>query len=170
VRPWPEPDRELAAALALAMRYAGTRLERITAVLDHEIAERSVVATWLIDASLLRWPEDLLHALREVAADHPLLTDPVAALETIVLGWEQGLRSAERFVTLCWSIADDGELPADLYDLIYDAEEEAHCAHETSGIPQPDRVERAVRRLLAAARGRSRWTAVLKRAAQPPEW
>ena len=51
---WPEADRKLAAALLLAMDYGGRPVEHVASVLDREIADRAVVPTWLIDASLLR--------------------------------------------------------------------------------------------------------------------
>lgn len=161
---WPEADRKLAAALLLAMDYGGRPVEHVASVLDREIADRAVVPTWLIDASLLRTHQDMAHALGEVAEEHPLIDDPVSALEMLALGWEHSLRSAERIVMISSSLACEDGLPEDLVQLAVVAEEE-----ERRGA-HPDRVERAVRQLLAAARGRSAWTAVLRQVVAPSDW
>jgi len=163
---WPEADRKLAAALLLAMDYGGRPVEHVASVLDREIADRAVVPTWLIDASLLRSPQDMANALENVAEQHPLVEDPVSALEMLALGWEHGLRSAKRVIGLSSSLAREDRLPDDLSTLAYEAEEE----QEVSGLTQPDRVERAVRQLLTAARGRSAWTAVLRQVVATSDW
>lgn len=161
---WPEADRELAAALVLAMDYGGRPVEHVASVLDREIADRAVVPTWLIDASLLRTHQDMASALEKVAEHHPLVDDPVSALEMLALGWEHSLRSAERVVRLGASLAYQGRLPEDLLHLACVADD----AQESGA--HPDQVERAVRQLLTAARGRSAWTAVLRRVVAPSNW
>jgi hypothetical protein len=53
------------------------------------------------------------------------------------------------------------EWPDELDQFLYDVYEEATCAHEHGGVPQPELVERALRALFPAARRSSAWRSPL---------
>src|SRR5258708_28741101 len=65
-------EHELAAALVVAIEAGLLTIAEAIQVVDREILNRPSPGRWLIDASLIGTPQDLLHILRHVAHGQPL--------------------------------------------------------------------------------------------------
>jgi hypothetical protein len=115
----------------------------------------------MIAASMAATPEDLLHVLREQAGGHPLLKDGWLLLETMDIALSRGADLME-VAGRIEAIYPYGESPREVKQLLYDLYEEVTCAHMHGGVPSPPDVERTLAALVAAARGRSRWRALLE--------
>ena len=77
-----EDERELAAALVVAIEAGLLSTAGAIRVVDREMADRPSPGHWMIEASLSGTPQDLLHVLQGVANGHPLLGEiwPLAEL------------------------------------------------------------------------------------------
>src|SRR5262249_14725498 len=79
-----EDDREIAAALVVAIEAGLLSITEAIALVDREIGSRPAPGPWLIDASLVGTCQDLLHILHPIANGHPILEEPwpvLAAME-----------------------------------------------------------------------------------------
>ncbi len=153
-------DRDLAAALVVSMEVGLISAGEALKVVDREIALRASPEAWLIEASLARTPEDLLHVLRARAEGHPMLTDVWPLFEAMEKALDAGIDPvavAHRIK----KIYPFGSWPGELDQVLYDVYEEATCAHAHGGVPQPRTVESALRALFAAARRCSSWRSAL---------
>src|SRR6266487_4380680 len=74
-------ERELAAALVVAIEAGLLTMAEAIRVVDREILNRPSPGRWLIEASLISTPQDLLHVLHPVA--HPLLHELWPLLEAM---------------------------------------------------------------------------------------
>jgi len=153
-------DRDIAAALVVSID--GGLLTPIDAVrvVDREIAARAAPDAWLIDASLTRTPEDLLRILRAKAGGHPMLDALWPLLEAMEKALDAGI---DPIAVACRieKVYPYGEWPGELDQLLYDVYEEATCAHEHGGVPEPKVVAAALRALFAAAKRSGSWCSVL---------
>jgi len=70
-----DDERDLAAALVVALDVGLLSAIDAIRVIDREVAARTSASPWLIDSALAKTPEDLLHILRENAAGHPMLEE-----------------------------------------------------------------------------------------------
>jgi len=70
-----DDERDLAAALLVAMDVGLLYADDAIRVIDREVAARTSPSPCLIDSALVKTPEDLLHILRENAVGHPMLEE-----------------------------------------------------------------------------------------------
>ena len=155
-------DRDLAAALVVSMEAGLISSGEALKIVDREIASRASPEAWLIEASLARTPQDLLHVVRARAEGHPMLTDVWVLFEAMEKALDAGIDP----VAVAYRIKKVypfGSWPGELDQVLYDVYEEATCAHEHGGVPQPRIVESALRALFAAARRSSSWCSALER-------
>ena len=153
-------DRDIAAALVVSIDAGLLTAIDAVKVLDREIAARPSPDAWLIDASLTRTPEDLLHILRGKAEGHPMLDALWPLLEAMEKALDAGI---DPIAVACRikNVYPYGEWPGELDQLLYDVYEEATCAHEHGGVPEPKVVAAALRALFAAAKRSGSWCSVL---------
>jgi hypothetical protein len=156
-------DRELAAIILIAVESGLLSANGAVSVVDREIEAREVADGWLIEASLARSIQDLVHVLRGRAADHPMIVDELTLLEAIDVASVHATADLDRLVSAVLDRYPYSGLPVDVQDLIYQLDEEATCAHGHDGEPQPRAIEEALQALLAAARGRSGRREMLER-------
>jgi hypothetical protein len=157
--------RQVAAALVIAIEAGLLRLQEAVRVLDREVVARSTTpAKWVVDASLARHPEDLLHALREGADDHAILSDSTAHLEAIGRAFASGTTALDVAAKVN-RLYLNGEWPKDLSQALDDVYEESTCGHAHGG-PKPVHLDQALRALFHANSGRCTWSALLDRVAQ----
>jgi hypothetical protein len=153
-------DRDIAAGLVVSVEVGLLSTKEAIRLVDREIATRSSPAAWLIAASLANTPEDLLHVLRETAESHPILDSLWPLLEAMERALDKGV---DPIAVACRikKVYPYGEWPEELSQLLYDVYEEATCAHEHEGEPQPRLVENALRALFAEAKRHGSWCSVL---------
>jgi hypothetical protein len=151
-------DRAIAAVLLVAIRYGRVAFEVIVARIDQEIEGQASPPVWMLDASLARSEDDFRRVLVEYAGGHPVLTDEMACLEVLAAMRQRhgvAYHAVARLVLDLWS---DGRMPPDLHHLASDVYEDAFCAHDHDGVPQPDRAAKAASAFLSAASGRTEWS------------
>jgi hypothetical protein len=155
-------ERDIAAALVVAIDVGLLSVGDAIRVIDREIAARATPSLWLIDSALAKTPEDLLHILRGEAEGHPMLTEVWPLFEAMekALAKEADPIQVARRIT---KIYPYGRWPPELDQPLSDVYEEATCAHEHGGIPQPESVRRALRALFDAARRNRAWRSTLER-------
>jgi len=153
-------ERDVAAALLASIEVGLLSASEAMKIVDREIEERPSPATWLIDASLALTPEDLLHILRGRAEGHPMLDDVWPLLEAMEKALDAGIDPIDVACRIK-RVYPYGDWPKELDQRLYDVYEEATCAHEHGGVPQPNVVSNALRALFAAARRSSSWCSVL---------
>jgi hypothetical protein len=138
-----EDERELAAALVVAIEAGLLSIAEAIRVVDREITRRPSPGHWLLEASLIGNPQDLLHALRPVADGHPLLGEIWPLLEAM----ERSLRNGTdpiKVARLIKRFYPYGSWPTELRQPLYDVYEEATCAHEHGSVPEPQSVQKAL--------------------------
>ena len=152
-------DEGLAAALEVGMETSLFSMDDVVKIVDREIESRDAPARWMVEASMAQDPGELRLVLRASAKHHPLLSETWARLEAMAMALDRGAD--------IMTVADNvrqiypyGEWPPELSDALYDTYEELTCAHERGGVPEPDAVEKALRRLLALAKGKSKWSSL----------
>ena len=155
-------ERDIAAALVVSIEVGLLSAGDAMKVVDREIAARASPDAWLIDASLASTPEDLLHVLRAKARGHPMLDDVWPLFEAMEKSLDAG---GDPVAVACRikKVYPYGEWPQELDQRLYAVYEEATCAHEHGGVPQPKAVESALRELFADARRSSSWCSALDR-------
>jgi hypothetical protein len=157
----PAKDVDVAAAIVLAIRVEMLDHAEVVALLDSEILHRSDVPGWMLEASLTTFAEQLVSALDTVSFAHPLLSDPASTLEALGYALQSGrvdpFAYAER---ACRFLAED--LPGRVLEAVADLDEDAYCAHDYNGVPQPEAVSRSAAALAAATPGLSRWSRLIR--------
>jgi hypothetical protein len=154
----PIDDRATAAILLVAVRYGRVPIDTIVARIDAEIEREPSPAAWLIDASLAQSENGVRDVLSGHAADHPILSDEMACLDILAAMRDRhgvAYHAVARLVLDLWSGA---RMPADLHALASDVYEDAFCAHDHDGIPQPELAAKAASAFLSAACGRTEWS------------
>ena len=154
-------DRDIAAALVLSMEVGLLAASDAMRVVDREIGARASPAAWFIEASLAKSPQDLLHVLRARAEGHPMLNDVWPLFEVMEKALDAGVDPID-VACRVKKVYPFGEWPREVDQHLYDVYEEATCAHEHGGVPQPELVEKALRALFAAARRSSSWRSALE--------
>jgi hypothetical protein len=153
-------DRDIAAALVLSMEVGLFSAGDAMLVIDREIGARASPEPWFIEASLAKTPQDLLHVLRARAEGHPMLHDSWPLFEAMEKALDAGIDPID-VACRVKKIYPYGEWPREVDQYLYDVYEEATCAHEHGGVPQPEVVEKALRALFEAAKRSSSWRSVL---------
>jgi hypothetical protein len=146
-----EEGRDLAAALVVAIEAGLLSMAEAIRVVDRELTRRPSPGHWLIEASLIGTPQDLLHVLRPVADGHPLLGEIWPLLEAM----ERSLLSGGdpiKVARLIERVYPYGSWPTELSQPLYDVYEEATCAHEHGGVPEPQSVQKALVALFEVGR------------------
>ncbi len=144
-------ERELAAALVVAIEAGLLTIAEAIQVVDREILNRPSPGRWLIEASLIDTPQDLLHILRPVAHGHPLLHELWPLLEAMERSLSSGADPI-KVARLIKSVYPHDSWPAELDQPLYDVYEEATCAHEHGGVPEPQSVQKALLALFDVGR------------------
>src|SRR5882672_6294373 len=144
-------ERELAEALVVAIEAGLLTMAEAIRVVDREIVNRPLPGRWLIEASLIGTPQDLLHVLHPVAHGHPLLHEVWPLLEAMERALSSGADPI-RVARLITRVYPHDSWPAELSQPLYDVNEEATCAHEHGGVPQPQSVQNALLALFDVGR------------------
>jgi hypothetical protein len=152
---------EVAAALDVGMETGLFSMHDVVRIVDREIEAKQAPARWMIESSMAQDPGELRQVLRAAAKHHPLLSDTWARLEAMALALDKGV-DVMAVADKIRAIYPYGTWPAELSNALYDTYEELTCAHERGGVPHPDSVEKALRRLLALANGKSEWASLLR--------
>ena len=144
-------ERELAAALVVAIEAGLLTMAEAIRVVDREIVNRPSPGRWLIEASLIGTPQNPLHVLHPVAHGHPLLHELWPLLEAMERALSSGADPI-KVARLIERVYPHGHWPAELSQTLYDVYEEATCAHEHGGVPQPQSVQKALLALFDVGR------------------
>jgi hypothetical protein len=144
-------ERELGAALVVAIEAGLLSMAEAIRVVDREIVHRPSPGRWLIEASLIGTPQDLLHVLHPVAQGHPLLHEIWPLMEAMERSLSRGADPI-KVGRLIKRVYPHGSWPAELSQPLYDVYEEATCAHEHGGVPEPQSVEKALLALFDVGR------------------
>jgi hypothetical protein len=154
-----DDERDLAAALLVAIDVGLLSADDAIRVIDREVAARTAPSPWLIDAALVKTPEDLLHILRENAVGHPMLEEVWPLFEAMERALTTG---ADPIQVACRikKVYPYGQWPPERDRALYDVYEEATCAHEHGGIPQPASVSQALRALFDIAKRNRVWNSL----------
>jgi hypothetical protein len=157
-----DDERDLAAALVVAMDVGLLSAGDAIRVIDREAAARTSPSPWLIDSALAKTPEDLLHILRANAAGHPMLEEVWPLFEAMERALATGADPTQVACRIK-KIYPYGQWPPALDQALYDVYEEATCAHEHGGVPQAASVSQALRALFDAAKRNRAWDSSLER-------
>jgi hypothetical protein len=155
-------DRDLAAALAVAVDAGALSTESALSLIDSTLLEQGEAPPWLIDASLARNPADMLHVLRAAAGDHPMLENTLAALEAIDIAFSAGSAQLSHVTSRIVRGYPYLDVPEDVRRAL-DLVDEVAMEEYEQGVTAPEPYDKALRSALAAARGRSGWRHVLER-------
>jgi hypothetical protein len=154
-----DPDR--AAAVKLALHTGMLDRQGAVALVDRWIEITPEVPSWMLDASLAADEGKLFAALDAVSFAHPLLVDPAANVEALGYAFQSGHLSPERYARRVSGLLGD-HLPAHVVDALMQLDEDAFCAHEDGGEPQPSKIARSAAALAAATPGTSTWSTLLR--------
>ncbi len=137
-----EQVNEARAIVELAS-FGALSASDVAAWVDRTMLSMPSPPTWLIEASLARSPEDRLHWLREAG---PGEAPALARLGGALLACQRGRMSAYEVAHLGLRL----DLPPGVGAAVHELEEDACCAHEFDGVPQPERVDAALDALAGA--------------------
>ena len=154
-------ETETAACLLALAHENALSTREVSDAIDTLLATLTEPPRWLLDASLAASPEDKLHHLRLAPDAAGLAADALLSLSASVMAYRRRRIDAHDLASRGLHAAWDDPLPEEVKDAVYELEEDANCAHDYAGVPQPDRVARSIDALASRLAAHGRWLSLL---------